>query len=78
MELERLFGEPLNSIFVINDLMLFSRHISPLEQLSLGVVVGFPDLKLQQLLRKWCTFYSHSRIKRLVSPPPKLRVTARA
>ena len=80
MELERLFGEPMNSIFVIDDLVRYSRHgeviyhsESPLAQLA-----GLWDLKLQQLLTEWCTIYSHRSIQLLVAPRRYLRGTARA
>jgi hypothetical protein len=75
MELERLFGEPTNSIFVIDDLVRFSQHKSPLAQLACDG--KHPDLKLQQLLTTWCVAYSHSSIKQLVAPPRNSRGTTR-
>jgi hypothetical protein len=75
MEIERLFGQPLNSIFVIKDLVQFSQHMSPLEQLSSGG--KHPDLRLQELLSAWCHSYSQFLILQLVYPPRKQRGTTR-
>jgi hypothetical protein len=67
MELERLFGEPLNSMFVTEDALGFSRYMNPIRQLAKQK--GSPDLKLQWLLSAWCFFYSHKYIQQLVFPP---------
>jgi hypothetical protein len=66
-ELERLFGEPLNSMFVTEGIMEYSQHINPLEQLTRQG--PRPDLQLQQRLSEWCDFYSHKGVRRLVVPP---------
>jgi hypothetical protein len=65
VELEKLFGEPLTSMFVTKDPLDFSRHIDPY-----GVCRyegHSEDLKLGELLSKWSEFYSHKSIQKLVS-----------
>ena len=72
-ELERLFGEPLNSMFVTKGPTEYSQRISPLEQLARQG--QSPDLQLQQRLSEWSDFYSHNVVRRLVVPPRISRAT---
>jgi len=72
MELERLFGEPRNSMFVTQSgHVAYTQHKNPLEELE-----DHPDFKLQQLLNEWCVVYTHQPVRQLVSPRPRLSVTA--
>jgi hypothetical protein len=72
-ELERLFGEPLNSVFVTEGSMEYGQYVNPLELLSRQG--QHPDLQLQQKLSEWCEFYSHKGVRRLVVPPRISRAT---
>jgi hypothetical protein len=74
MALERLFGEPPNSIFETESPAAFSREINPLKELAKDLAAYTrPDFKLQQRLGVWCEFYSHGDIHRLVFPPFRRR-----
>jgi hypothetical protein len=65
-ELERTFGEPVNSMFTTNGSMDSYPHGSPLEQLARQGC--HPDLRVQQQMSEWCDFYSHFRVRGLVIP----------
>ena len=59
-ELERLFGEPPNSMFVTTGPVRFDPHVRPL--VDLGVDCNPTNLKLLDSLSEWAEFYSHNRI----------------
>jgi hypothetical protein len=66
-ELESLFGEPLNSMFVTEGPVQFSPDKNPLEQLEQITAQGnVPDPRFREWLSGWCKFYSHRLVQGLV------------
>jgi hypothetical protein len=63
-ELERVFGEPPNSIFQTEGPVMFDRNINPLEKLASHN--GRQDFRLKRQLSAWCEFHSHNRMQHLV------------
>jgi hypothetical protein len=70
-ELERLFGEPPNSIFQTEGPVTFDCNINPLKELASHS--SSPEFRLKQILHAWCGFHSHKRIPRLVWPLSRAR-----